>query len=115
MADLSVEYAPTLGRYREARVTSDRASVGSASTDDLRNAVLAYRALFEELAAQPEGDNQPGGRHAAPSAPGVTAADAADGAAAGTAPAATAGLGGQTAPGSAVTDDAVWPQRSSRG
>jgi hypothetical protein len=109
MADLSVEYAPTLGRYREARVTSDRASAGSASTDDLRNAVLQYRALFEELVARSEGDSQPGGRHARPSQPGVTAADAAD-----DAPAGAAGPGDQTAPGSAVTDDAGWPQRSSR-
>src|SRR5579875_4141947 len=49
MAALSVEHARTLGRYREARVTRDRASSGTASTDDLRNALLQYRALFEEL------------------------------------------------------------------
>jgi hypothetical protein len=88
-------------------VTSDRANMGSASTDDLRNAILKYRALFEEPAARPEDDGQPGGRHASRSAPGVATAD--------DAPAGTADPGDQTAPGSAVTDEAVWPKRSSRG
>lgn len=92
-------------------MTSDRASMGSASTDDLRNAILRYRALFEEPAARPEDDGQPGGRHARRSAPGVTAADDT----AGAAPAGPADPGDQTAPGSAVTDGAVLPKRSSRG
>ena len=52
MEALSVEHGPTLSRYREARLTSERARVGSASTDDLRNAMLQYRALFQELAAR---------------------------------------------------------------
>ena len=38
MEALSVEHGPTLSRYREARVTSERARTGAASTDDLRNA-----------------------------------------------------------------------------
>ena len=54
MEALSVEHGPTLSRYREARLTSERARVGSASTDDLRNAMLQYRALFEELVARPD-------------------------------------------------------------
>jgi hypothetical protein len=52
MDALSVEHGPTLSRYREARLTSERARTGSATTDDLRNAMLQYRALFEELAAR---------------------------------------------------------------
>lgn len=55
MEALSVEHAGTLGRYREARLTSDRASSGSATTDDLRNALLQYRALFEELVGRADG------------------------------------------------------------
>lgn len=55
MEALSVEHAPTLGRYREARLTSERASSGAATTDDLRKAMLQYRALFEELVGRPEG------------------------------------------------------------
>lgn len=55
MAALSVEHAGTLGRYREARVTRDRASSGTATTDDLRNALLQYRALFEELTGRADG------------------------------------------------------------
>ena len=35
----SVGHGPTLSRYREARVTSERARTGSASTDDPRNAM----------------------------------------------------------------------------
>ena len=54
MEALSVEHGPTLSRYREARLTSERARMGSASTDDLRNAMLQYRALFEELVARPD-------------------------------------------------------------
>ncbi len=54
MEALSVEHAPTLGRYREARLTSERASSGTATTDDLRRAMLQYRALFEELVGRPD-------------------------------------------------------------
>jgi hypothetical protein len=58
MEALSVEHAPTLGRYREARLTSDRASSGTATTDDLRQAMLQYRALFEELVGRPAGTRE---------------------------------------------------------
>jgi hypothetical protein len=53
MDALSVDYAPTLARYREARAISDRAGSGSATTDDLRNAMLQYRELFYELVEVP--------------------------------------------------------------
>jgi hypothetical protein len=53
MDALSVDYAPTLARYREARATSERAGNGAATTDDLRNAMLQYRELFYELVEVP--------------------------------------------------------------
>ncbi len=49
MEALSVDHAPTLARYREARAISERAGSGAATTDDLRNAMLQYRELFHEL------------------------------------------------------------------
>jgi hypothetical protein len=69
-------------------MTSERASAGSASTDDLRNAMLQYRALFEELVARPGGEGE-GGLD-------------------------TGRAVGDTAPDSAVTGDAASPERSTR-
>ena len=53
MDALSVDHAPTLVRYREARAISERAGSGAATTDDLRNAMLQYRELFHELLGTP--------------------------------------------------------------
>jgi hypothetical protein len=137
MEALSVDHAPILSRYREARMTSERTSAGSASTDDLRNAMLQYRAMFEELVGRPEDDGEPGAgrvdRQTAAGAPSPTAAgapaddltpaamtpadagetdpSAAERAAAGRA----GGLVDETAPDAAVTGDAASPQRSTRG
>lgn len=49
LADLSVEHAQTLGRYRAAEEISTSAAAGTASTEDLRQAMIHYRALFREL------------------------------------------------------------------
>lgn len=46
---LSVEHGATIGRYRSAHEISDRAATGEASTEDLRQAMVHYRALFDEL------------------------------------------------------------------
>ena len=54
MEALSVDHAPTLTRYREARTVSERAGSGAATTDDLRNAMLKYRELFHELVGTPD-------------------------------------------------------------
>jgi hypothetical protein len=54
MDALSVDHAPTLTRYREARTISERAGTGAATTDDLRNAMLKYRELFHELVGTPD-------------------------------------------------------------
>jgi hypothetical protein len=49
LADLSVEHAQTLGRYRAAEEISASAAAGTASTEDLRQAMIHYRALFRDL------------------------------------------------------------------
>jgi hypothetical protein len=49
LADLSVEHANTLQHYREAHEISERSRAGEASTEDLRQALVHYRALFADL------------------------------------------------------------------
>jgi Tfp pilus assembly protein PilX len=48
-ADLSVDHASTLGRFRTAQDISARVAGGTANTEDLRQAMVHYRALFQEL------------------------------------------------------------------
>nr|WP_055502932.1 hypothetical protein [Nonomuraea pusilla] len=49
LADLSVAHATTLDHYRAAHRISGRAARQEASTEELRQAMVHYRALFEEL------------------------------------------------------------------
>jgi hypothetical protein len=49
LADLSVEHASTLDSYRAAEEISQRSAEGTASTEDLRQAMIHYRALFADL------------------------------------------------------------------
>jgi hypothetical protein len=49
LADLSVEHAQTLDHYRSAHDIVLRHGRSEASTEDLRNAMVHYRALFEDL------------------------------------------------------------------
>jgi Tfp pilus assembly protein PilX len=49
LADLSVEHANTLEQYRLAHTISQSAAQGQASTEDLRQAMIKYRALFSDL------------------------------------------------------------------
>ncbi|MCA2216839.1 hypothetical protein [Jidongwangia harbinensis] len=49
LANLSVEHARTLGHYRDAHEISRRSERGEASTEDLRQALVHYRALFADL------------------------------------------------------------------
>jgi hypothetical protein len=49
LADLSVQHAEALQNYRAAHDISDRAIEGTATTEDLRQAMVHYRALFEDL------------------------------------------------------------------
>lgn len=53
LADLSVEHAAKLGHYRAAEETSRNAAAGTASTEDLRLAMINYRALFRDLVGEP--------------------------------------------------------------
>ncbi len=47
--DISVDYSHLVQNYRGARELAERNQRGEASTEDLRNALVYYRALFEEL------------------------------------------------------------------
>ncbi|GII77015.1 hypothetical protein Sru01_19970 [Sphaerisporangium rufum] len=49
VSDLSVAHGPTMDHYRSAHEISSRAARQEASTEELRQAMVHYRALFEEL------------------------------------------------------------------
>jgi hypothetical protein len=49
LADLSVDHAPVIDHYRAAYDISQRAADNAASTEDLRQAMIHYRALFQDL------------------------------------------------------------------
>ncbi|TDD93630.1 hypothetical protein [Actinomadura rubrisoli] len=55
-AHLSVEHGRTLEHYRDAHDISARAQGKQASTEELRQAMVHYRALFEELLSVPARD-----------------------------------------------------------
>jgi hypothetical protein len=48
-ADISVDYPEVVANYRAARAVAWRDERGQASTEELRKAVVHYRALFQEL------------------------------------------------------------------
>ncbi|MGI9008687.1 MAG: hypothetical protein ACR2FU_21285 [Streptosporangiaceae bacterium] len=68
LADLSVEHARTLEQYRAANAISESAANGSASTEDLRQAMIHYRSMFGDLLS----DDARGGTDQEP--PGTTPA-----------------------------------------
>jgi hypothetical protein len=47
--DLSVDHPTVVQHYREARGVADRHARKAAATEDLRQALVHYRALFEDL------------------------------------------------------------------
>ena len=55
LADLSVEHARNLEHYRAAHALSESSANGSASTEDMRQAMIHYRTLFEDLLGEPAG------------------------------------------------------------
>jgi hypothetical protein len=48
-ADVSVDHPRVVENYRAAHTIASKADRGEASTEDLRQAMVHYRALFEEL------------------------------------------------------------------
>jgi len=48
-ADISVDYPEVVDRYRRAHEIALRHSRGQASTEDLRQAMVHYRSLFQQL------------------------------------------------------------------
>jgi hypothetical protein len=60
LSDLSVNHARQLGDYRQAEQTTGS---GESDTEQLRHALLAYRALFNELVGAQDGrDGEPAAR-----------------------------------------------------
>jgi hypothetical protein len=81
LADLSVEHANTLDHYRQAHEVSLQAEGGTVSTEDLRLAMLHYRALFGDLLGQPAEAGSAAGAPAesvAPAEPMLPGASAAE-------------------------------------
>jgi hypothetical protein len=52
-ADISVDHADVVDNYRAAHGTRERANTAGVSTEELRQAMVYYRALFEELLGEP--------------------------------------------------------------
>jgi len=48
-ADVSVDHPTVVQEYRTAHDIADREAKGEANTEDLRNAMVHYRALFNDL------------------------------------------------------------------
>jgi hypothetical protein len=53
-ADISVDHPLVLENYRSVRQIAVRQTRGQASTKDLRQAMIHYRTLFEELVGEPK-------------------------------------------------------------
>ena len=53
-ADISVDHPAVVHNYRAAQAITVRAERGQASIEELRQAVVYYRVLFDELLEAPE-------------------------------------------------------------
>jgi len=53
-ADISVDHPRVMENYRTAHAIALRQTRGQASTEELRQAMIHYRTLFEELVGEPE-------------------------------------------------------------
>jgi hypothetical protein len=58
VADLSVDHAPLVDSYRTCNAVVTRAGTNQATTEELRTAMIHYRALFESLVGVKDGDRQ---------------------------------------------------------
>jgi hypothetical protein len=54
-ADISVDHPQMVEQFRAAHAIAGKADRGEASTDDMRQGLLHYRALFEDLLKSPAG------------------------------------------------------------
>lgn len=57
--DISVDHPGVVESYRAAHAISQANDRGEAETEDLRQAMVHYRALFEVLLGTPEGERSP--------------------------------------------------------
>lgn len=73
VADVSVDHPHVVDRYRMAHDIADRDIRGEATTEDLRSAMVHYRALFSDLlivdTPAPRGDGRPARADAPPPRP----------------------------------------------
>ncbi len=53
-ADLSVDHAGVVRHYRAAHEIAERHGAGEATTEDLRQAMIHYRVLLDELVSEPD-------------------------------------------------------------
>jgi hypothetical protein len=53
-ADISVDHPLVMENYRTAHAIAVRQTQGQANTEDLRQAMIHYRTLFDELVGEPE-------------------------------------------------------------
>jgi hypothetical protein len=58
-ANLSVEYPAVINHYRVASLIAEKNRKGTAQTEELRQAVVNYRSLFEELLERAEAAKMP--------------------------------------------------------
>jgi uncharacterized membrane protein len=56
-ADISVHYPSVVQNYRAARLISTRHAKGQATTEELRQALVYYRSLFDELLETPKSES----------------------------------------------------------
>lgn len=56
-ADLSVDHGDVVQNYRAGHGIAERHARGEASTEDLRQAMIHYRALFDDLVHEPVGSD----------------------------------------------------------
>jgi hypothetical protein len=69
LADLSVEHAQTVGHFRAAQEIATSAAAGQAATEDMRQALIHYRALFSDLLGATGAPPAAAATPAAPTAP----------------------------------------------
>ena len=58
-ADISVDHPHVVEEYRAAHVIAERHATGGVETEDLRQAMVHYRALFDDLLETEEAEPEP--------------------------------------------------------